>query len=100
MNLLQLTTISIVTVGAHLAITELLSFYLYERSYDTLESWYSSLNTKQKTLYKPLFMCPTCMASIWGVPLYFLTGGSLLWFIPSIFAIAFTNTLFNKWVSN
>ena len=100
MNYLELITISIITVGGHLVITELLNFHLYEKSLNTIESWYHNLTTFQKTLVKPLFMCPTCMASVWGIPLYFTFGGSIDWFIPSILAIAFFNTLLNKWVSN
>jgi len=99
MNLTTLIAISTVIVGAHLAITELINFYLVEKKLMNLDNWYYQLTKLQKTLSKPLFMCPTCMASVWGIPLYFIFGCSLAWFIPSIFAIAFTNTLLNKWVS-
>jgi hypothetical protein len=93
--------ISIITVGAHLAITELIHFGLYVR-FKTLsiDEWYSNLTDSKKTLAKPLFMCPTCMASIWGTSLYFAFGGELVYWIPSILAVAFFNTLLNKWVSN
>ncbi len=37
---------------------------------------------------KPLMTCVYCMASVWGTIFYFVYGGSLLYWIPSILAIA------------
>lgn len=43
---------------------------------------------------KPLFNCPTCMASIWGTLFWFTTGGSLsLWWVVACMALSGYNTI-------
>ena len=87
--------ISIVSVGVHLAIMELIYTF-----YDAPENVYLNAKKWQTYLMKPLFYCPTCMASIWGTTLHFYFNGSLIEWPVVILAVAYFNTLLNKWVSN
>lgn len=96
MTLTHILLISIITVGAHLAIMELINHFIC----DPDEFYRDRLDKQGKTFAKPLAYCPTCMASIWGTALHFGLGGELVWLIPTILAVAYVNTLLNKWVSN
>jgi len=87
--------ISIITVGAHVAIMELIYTF-----HDAPENMYLKAKEWQTHLMKPLFYCPTCMASVWGTILYWAFGGDVYHYVPTIFAVAYLNTLLNKWVSN
>jgi hypothetical protein len=49
-----------------------------------------------KFLYKPLFGCVTCMASIWGTLIYWIIDNSLIHYPITIIAAACTNLLINK----
>lgn len=93
--ILHIITISIVSVGVHLAIMELIYTF-----YDAPENVYLNAKKWQGYLMKPFFYCPTCMASIWGTTLHFIFGGTFIEWIPVIFGVAYFNTLLNKWVSN
>lgn len=43
---------------------------------------------------KPLFTCPTCMASIWGSLFWFCSGGSFSgWWIVAVFMLSGLNKL-------
>lgn len=96
MNLLpHILLISVVTVGAHLVAMELIHTF-----HGDVDQFFADLSEGEKRLFKPLFSCPTCMASVWGTTLHFGFGGDLVWWIPVILAVAFTNTLLNKWASN
>lgn len=95
MFLTHIIAISIVSVGAHLAIMELIYTF-----YDAPENVYLNAKKWQTYLMKPLFYCPTCMASIWGTVLHFALGGSFVEWLPVILGVAYFNTLLNKWVSN
>lgn len=86
--------ISAITVGAHLAAFELI--YTFIKDPDEL---YAEWSKPVQRLTKPLFYCPTCMASVWGTSLHFILGGSVATWIPVVLACAFVNTLFNKWVN-
>lgn len=86
--------ISAVTVGGHIAIGKLL-----EELYKDPEWIYIDAKPWQKHLIKPMFYCPTCMASVWGTTLHFYFGGTLHDWIPVCFALAFTNRTLNR-VSN
>lgn len=78
--------ISVITIGAHLAIEEMWwTFYKEEMP--------------QHWALKPLATCPTCMASVWGTLLHFYFSGDLLTWPIVVLGAAFTNTLLNKWVS-
>lgn len=45
-------------------------------------------------IYKPLYGCPPCMASIWGIIGWFVLGGGLsLWIIPSILSLCGWNAM-------
>lgn len=45
-------------------------------------------------LSKPLFLCPTCMSSIWGTLFWFATGNELtLWYVVGIFSLAGVNSI-------
>ena len=90
----HIIVISAVTIGAHLAAMELI--WTFVKDPDQL---YSELSGKVQKALKPLLYCPTCMASVWGTSLHFLLGGSVTYWIPTVFAVAFVNTLFNKWVN-
>jgi len=82
---------SAVIVGAHIAANELA--YTHSNGLhgigDYLPQWWA----------KPLITCPTCMASVWGVTLSVVFGLGFTDAIMFILALAFTNTLFNRWVS-
>lgn len=93
--ILHILTISIVSVGVHLAVMELIYTF-----YDAPENVYLNAKKWQGYLMKPLFYCPTCMASVWGTLLHFYFGGDFITWIPVIFGVAYFNTLLNKWASN
>ena len=95
MFLIHIITISVISVGAHLAIMELIYTF-----YDAPENIYLNAKKWQTYLMKPLFYCPTCMASVWGTTLHIILGGSLIEWIPTILGVAYFNTLLNKWASN
>lgn len=73
---------SLVCCGAHVVIND-----------DWLkESWRDAvINVK---IYKPLFSCARCMASLWGGATYYLLHGFDLNIIPAILATAFLNSVF------
>lgn len=93
--LTHIIIISVISVGAHLAIMELIYTF-----YDAPENVYLNANKWQTYLMKPLFYCPTCMASVWGTTLHIMLNGSLIEWIPTILGVAYFNTLLNKWASN
>lgn len=86
--------ISAVTVGVHVAAMELIYTFIQDP-----DEWFADQSKVAQKLLKPLIYCPTCMASVWGTSLHFLLGGSFTYWIPTVFAVAFVNTLFKKWVS-
>lgn len=95
-NLLpHILLISLITVGAHLAAMELIATFYVDP--DEFYSWQTKMG---KSVLKPLIYCPTCMASVWGTSLHFILGGDVFSWIPTILAVAFTNTLLNKWASS
>ncbi len=104
--ILHIITISLISVGAHLAAMELIHTFICDPDYlfwtkDEKDVLFQSDRDKFFEKWsKPLFLCPTCMASVWGTALHFYLGGDGYYWIPTILAVAFTNTLFNKWASN
>jgi hypothetical protein len=86
--------ISAVTVGAYLAAKELIFTFIKDP-----DELYGELSEPAQKLVKPLFYCPTCMASVWGTSLHFIFGGDFDTWIPVVLASAFVNTLFNRWVN-
>ena len=48
----------------------------------SFEVWWNDLPRVNKFVLKPLFACPYCMASIHGTAIHFLTGGTLIMWIP------------------
>lgn len=86
--------IAAIIVGTHLAIQELLNTFVADPDliYDRLPPFW-------KTWAKPLGFCPTCMASIHGTAWHFYFGGSIEHWIPVVLALAFVNTLLNRWVN-
>jgi len=98
--------ISMVSVGAHLAAMELIATFICDPDYlfyskDGKDVMFQSNRDKFLERWsKPLFLCPTCMASVWGTTLHFALGGDAAYWIPVVLAVAFTNTLLNKWVSS
>jgi len=102
--ILHIILISMITVGAHLAIMELITTFFCDPDYlfysrnDKDVMFQSNRDRFFEKWSKPLFLCPTCMASVWGTTLHFGLGGELAYWIPVVLAVAFTNTLLNKLV--
>jgi|694.fasta_scaffold11621_12 hypothetical protein len=86
---------SLVSVGFHLAVMELIFTF-----YGNPENFYLSLIKLHQKLSKPLWYCPTCMASVWGTIGHFYLDGELYLWPVTVLSVAFLNTLLNKWVSN
>lgn len=52
-------------------------------------------------LAKPLFSCPTCMASIWGTFFWFISGGSFTWWwVVACMALSGINTIASALIYN
>lgn len=85
--------IAAIIVGTHLAVRALIHEFI-----DDPDTVYSKLTPFWQTWSKPLGYCPTCMASIHGTIWHFYFGGGVEYWIPVVLALAFVNTLFNKWV--
>jgi hypothetical protein len=52
------------------------------------------MNTRHRTISKPLFTCPICMASVWGSAYFLLLADSWLWMWPvHVLALAGLNRL-------
>ena len=86
--------IAIIIVGAHLAIRGL----IHAKGIDP-DVYYASLSKFWQFWSKPLWACPTCMASIHGTFWHFYFDGGIYYWIPTVLALTFVNTLFNKWVN-
>ena len=80
--------ISVATVGARLAVDELLT------TFTGLDiDWYF----KDKTWAKPIISCVTCMASVWGTVGHFYLGGDFATWPVTVLCCAYLNTyLYNK----
>jgi hypothetical protein len=84
-DLLTTTLImSLVCCGAHVVIND---------------DWIGHSSTSQNylpksSIYKPLFTCARCMASLWGGATYILLHGLDINIIPAIIAAAFLNSVF------
>ena len=51
----------------------------------------------QKYIHKPLFTCPICMVSVWGIPTWWMFGGGYLVYLPFyILAAAGINAVITK----
>ena len=87
--------ISVISVVIHLAVMEFIYTF-----YGIPENMFLDAPKWLQNVCKPLFYCPTCMASFWGTTLHFSLGGDVISWIPVVFAVAFLNTIFAKWVSN
>lgn len=91
---------STVTVGAHIAIKELIWNYYLSIGFTPLTAEHE-LETMYATApwyLKPLFVCVTCMASVWGFSFHFFLHGEPSMFPVTILGCAFLNTLFYKLV--
>ena len=86
--------IAAIIVGTHLTIRGLLHAFVNDP-----DAIYEGLSRAGQHLAKPLWACPTCMASIHGTFWHFYFDGGLTYWVPTCLALAFVNTLFNKWVS-
>ena len=86
--------IAIIIVGTHLAAQALIHEFVDEPS-----TVFSKLTPFWQRWSKPLCYCPTCMASIHGTFWHFYFDGGVYYWIPTVLALAFVNTLFNKWVN-
>ena len=82
---------SIVIVGAHIAADEL--------SYTFTDGVKGIGDLLPNKWFKPVITCPTCMASLWGIASVIIHGLTIFEAVPLILALAFTNTLLNKWVN-
>lgn len=85
--------IAAIIVGTHLAIQALIHEFIGDP-----DAVYERFTPFWKSLAKPLGYCPTCMASIHGTFWHFYFDGAVATWIPVVLALAFVNTLFNKWV--
>lgn len=92
---------SVVTVGAHIAIKELYWNYLQSKGFTpfTADAELERIYSEAPWYFKPLFVCVTCMASVWGFTLHFYLHGEPHLFPITILGAAFLNTLFYKLVS-
>jgi hypothetical protein len=86
---------SMTAMGFHLAAMELIYTF-----YCDPEQFYLSLTKRWKRISKPIWYCPTCMASVWGTIGHFYLGGELYLWPVTVLSVAFLNTLLNKWVSH
>jgi hypothetical protein len=90
----HIITIAAIIVGTHLAVRSLLNEFVADP-----DLIYEGFGPFWKTWSKPLWACPTCMASIHGTAWHFYFGGGIEYWIPVVLALAFVNTLLNRWVS-
>jgi hypothetical protein len=86
---------SMTAMGFHLAVMELIFTF-----YGLPEELYRQLTKRWKRISKPIWYCPTCMASVWGTIGHFYLGGEFYLWPVTVLSVAFLNTLLNKWVSN
>ena len=84
-------TVSAAIVGAHIAADELA--YTYSKGAKGIGDYFA------KWWAKPLITCPTCMASVWGIVACAVFGVELVEWPLAVLSLAFTITLFSKWVS-
>lgn len=97
MILFKALIISLTILGFHVLIEQLI-WHFYGL---TLEDVYDKYNSKWFfSLFKPLFLCPLCMTSIWGTVLYLLTNSEylLIEYITSIGLIGLFNYLGSKYL--
>jgi hypothetical protein len=90
----QALFISIVTMGFHVVANQLYFEFHGDPSLN-----YHQWHKWKRIIYKPLWYCPTCMASVHGTFWHFILGGSLTWWLPTLLIVALFNTLINKWVN-
>jgi hypothetical protein len=86
--------ISLFCNGIYLATREgMILYFLHDKYLDKAKGffrsdgeieWIYKGNTLLKFIYKPLFGCLPCMASIWGTVAYFGLGNSFNWDYPII----------------
>ena len=87
-------------VGLHMAVVEFI--FTFKDS----DEEFNTIMSESHWINKPLWRCPTCMASVWGTLFFFaarwLATGAVVsddvrWWPFALLAIAFTNTIFKKW---
>lgn len=95
MILLNSFIISLTILGFHILIKYLI-FHFKELELEDIYDNYPKL----RTLFKPLFLCPPCMTSIWGTSLYFLMYGyfDIQCYIFTIGLVGFSNYLGSKYL--
>jgi hypothetical protein len=57
-----------------------------------------SIETIGEYWSKPLFICPPCMASVWGTIVWFMAGGSLVLWPFYILSLSGLVTLINSYI--
>lgn len=85
---------SMVIMGAHILIDFLLSDWFKIENTDVYDKYSGRWQLK---ILKPLFLCPTCMTSVWGIPLFFLMFEfDIVTFFSFISIVALLNYLISK----
>lgn len=79
--------ISLFCCGLTVITQEGMIFYFIRRPFEHLYGW-------RAFLAKPLIICPPCMASLWGVLVYYLLHGFEWQLILCCIISAFLNRLF------
>ncbi len=46
-----------------------------------------------EVVLKPIFLCPPCMASLWGSTVWFIFGGDLIFWVPFVLALSGLNRI-------
>lgn len=62
-------------------------------AYLAMRMWFKE---REEWYWKPLYMCPACMASVWGGSFYILFFGFQSKLVPVVIALVFLNSLFMK----
>lgn len=75
MNLSLLVLSGFWCIGFHVVIKNAI---LEFGNYIAFELWWDDLPRWKRLIFKPLFACPYCEASIHGTAIHFLTGGSVV----------------------
>jgi hypothetical protein len=86
----EILLISAAAIGAHVAAEELAyTFTDGQKDICAVLPWKWA---------KPIITCPPCMASVWGTVGHFYLGGEVWLWPVAVLSVAFTNTLFKRWV--
>lgn len=78
---------ALVAQGAYAAQQDGMILHFLTKVWEFLPTWF----------HKPLFTCPICMVSVWGIPTWWMFGGGYLIYLPFyILAAAGINAVITK----